>query len=393
MLSTNDYTNEDKSEVEKIKNKQDILTFDTEPKEGSNNPVTSGGIYTSVNNLKSSLEYAVTAYVKKKDYDTDIEYINNTISSKVDKTELEKYVLSTTYTNGINKLESSKVDKTTLDSYVKKTDYASDSTYGVVKVDATAIKDSENVITSGYVNVVENKVDKNEKNITTLFDTCVDSTSDYYNYNLFKTSECIYGYRLQNDSTEIVKSLVYVAITNKIPVEFGKFYCFSVEINGKRTTYNNRENVTENTSGYIGRIKVIFEDGTEKCDVRSEYIYDSKSSTIYINDKNAKYIQIQIGYICFDENNKHIPLTPNSLKERKVMIIEGKSAEEAKNNSLNFEYIDGEEKGHGDFTYTLKHDDTKAEKQKVDSIENELNNMTIDQKYNDDYLFNSKIIK
>ena len=44
-LSSNDYTDDDKAEVAKIKDKQDKLVFDSSPKLNSTNPVTSHGLF------------------------------------------------------------------------------------------------------------------------------------------------------------------------------------------------------------------------------------------------------------------------------------------------------------------------------------------------------------
>lgn len=54
-LSANDYTDDDKAEVAKIKDKQDKLVFDDYPKVHSTNPVTSHGLYITEDDLNQKI--------------------------------------------------------------------------------------------------------------------------------------------------------------------------------------------------------------------------------------------------------------------------------------------------------------------------------------------------
>ena len=54
-LSANDYTDNDKAEVAKIKDKQDKLVFDSSPKVYSTNPVTSHGLYIMEDDLNQGI--------------------------------------------------------------------------------------------------------------------------------------------------------------------------------------------------------------------------------------------------------------------------------------------------------------------------------------------------
>lgn len=88
-LSTNDYTNEDKTEVGKIKDKQDKLTFDSIPTADSDNPVKSSAIKTALDNLTTEINkkqtkqttltgYGITDAYTKGEVDTKLSIIGDT---------------------------------------------------------------------------------------------------------------------------------------------------------------------------------------------------------------------------------------------------------------------------------------------------------------------------
>ena len=55
ILSTNDYTDVEKAEVAKVKDKQDALIFDTVPTVGSKNVVNSGTVYSELEKVNTNL--------------------------------------------------------------------------------------------------------------------------------------------------------------------------------------------------------------------------------------------------------------------------------------------------------------------------------------------------
>lgn len=121
-------------ELEKYQPK---LIFDTTPKNGSNNPVTSKGVY--------------SALLKK------VNSVNGKSLSTNDYTDAEKQKNADNATGVANNAASiaalnlNKADNSALLEYVKKTDYASYSTAGVVKVDLVGTRgiylDNNNILT------------------------------------------------------------------------------------------------------------------------------------------------------------------------------------------------------------------------------------------------------
>ena len=87
-LSTNDYTNDEKAEVAKVKDKQDKLIFDDVPTEDSANSMTSGGIYKTVNGLAESFNEVIETKADKvttlEGYGIEDAYTKSEIDEKMD---------------------------------------------------------------------------------------------------------------------------------------------------------------------------------------------------------------------------------------------------------------------------------------------------------------------
>lgn len=106
ILSTNDYTNEDKAEVGNIKNKQDKLTYDEKPTADSANSLTSGAIKIAL--------------------DAKVDKVNGKVLSDNNYTTAEKTKLSGIAEGANNYVLPEDV--------VKNTDYATIQKAGVVKI-------------------------------------------------------------------------------------------------------------------------------------------------------------------------------------------------------------------------------------------------------------------
>ena len=106
------------------------------------------------------------------------------------------------------------------------------------------------VLPDGYIYGYINGAWTNTQQAFTSFDmlnkikdACIDEVSvSRTNYNLLKPSECLYQKRLNTGTTDIVDSNIYNMVSNKIPVEYGKHYTVSREVDGSRVTYGDPAN-------------------------------------------------------------------------------------------------------------------------------------------------------
>ena len=105
---------------EAIDTKQDTLTFDTTPISGSSNPVTSDGIYTSINNLDTSLH----AVAKSGNY-YDLENIPTSYITK-DVQNLTYYYTKDEITGYLNQINKFRYDVQDDDSILQRSPNADD---------------------------------------------------------------------------------------------------------------------------------------------------------------------------------------------------------------------------------------------------------------------------
>ncbi len=155
------------------------------------------------------------------------------------------------------------------------------------------------------------------------------------NYNLFKLSEVSYASRLQDSAEEIIPSNAQNAVTGWFPVTYGNYYAMSFLFDGIRTY----------TRTYITRVQLKLSDGSIKFYATQIYPNTGASDNkiLAVDDKNA--VEMRLHFKIYDSSiTSTIDInTPEILGGYKPMIIEGATEAEAGENSVNFEYIDGDE--------------------------------------------------
>lgn len=228
-----------------------------------------------------------------------------------------------------------------------------------------------------------------------IIGACCDKvTEGAENYNLFKISEVTYSSRLQDTSAEIISSNERNAVSGWIPVNYGKYYTFSALIDGARTTYfNNSSNVA---TSIISRVNVKKADGTVEYKQRGSLVPSGTPfsySTYLINSSDAVAIQVQISL-----GGTLDISTAEKLKAYELMAIEGDTVDDARNNALNLPYMDGDEEGTLEVSYTLKHDDSKADKTEVESVKSDVSELrnrkvSVSPKYNGNYIPNDRFLR
>ena len=201
-LSTNDYTNEEKAEVAKVKDKQDILTFDDVPTVDSNNPVKSSGIKTAINDIKIELSteidkkatkattiegYGITDAYTKSEVDSKIVGVYKICGSKTVE-EISTIDISTLIVGDVYNISNSGIVgtdvKVNAGDNIVWTEDGWDNLSGIVDLsnyqekltfDIEPTEDSENMVKSGAIYAaLRKKVDKSEENKGL-------STNDYTN--------------------------------------------------------------------------------------------------------------------------------------------------------------------------------------------------------------------
>lgn len=183
-----------------------------------------------------------------------------------------------------------------------------------------------------------------------IIDACCDKEIvGVHNYNLFKISEVSFSSRLDNTSTEIVSSGTNNFVTGWFPVTYGKYYAPSI--------YRSDLGRRSRSGIVLGRVQLKLADGTIK-------IYTNDSSNSYpfvmvgdygvapVDDENAVYMRLQLS-MYVNKVNQDVS-TADKMKVWETMIVEGDTAEEANNNSLNLEYLDGDIEMESEVKYTLK---------------------------------------
>ena len=229
-----------------------------------------------------------------------------------------------------------------------------------------------------------------------LIDACCDKRLESAeNYNLLKISEVTFQHRLQNDSEELVSSNTFNAVSGWIPVEYGKYYTLSVLYNGERTT-----SVTTG-SALWGRTHVKLADGTVLLIQQDNLVTNQDITNSWTTLKASIPDMVAIRFqMYFNANDIS---TAEKMKAFEPMLVEGNTAEEARNNSLTFPYVDGDTILNPEIYYDLKEDINKADKKDVEEIKNDIellkqntpNSVIIkgSPKYNDSYITNERFIR
>lgn len=188
-----------------------------------------------------------------------------------------------------------------------------------------------------------------------IVDACCDKVIvEGDNYNLFKTSEVSFSTRLQDDVEGTVSSNVNNAVTGWMPVEYGKYYALSVLYDGSRTTQPG------GAGSQYTRMNAQKSDGTVlvynkgSVPITSEVEHSKQVLTIESEDITAIRLH-------FNVNTQDIS-TAELLKSYEPMFVAGDTAEEAYQNAVGLPYIDGDAKASAEVEYSLKHDETKADK-------------------------------
>lgn len=262
------------------------------------------------------------------------------------------------------------------------------------------------VLLDGYIYAYINGVWTNTQLAFTSFDmlnklkdACVDEVSVAgTNYNLLKPSGCLYQKRLNTGTTDIINSNINNIVSNKIPVESGKHYTASREVDGSRVTYGE-----STASAILSRTLVYLKDGsvigafsTEQMTTSNPYIvYDSKASesTFKIVSDDVEFIQIQIAF-GIDIS------TSDKLKAQKVMVTSADTVEESVSKAKESEYLDGDAVPEPEIEYRLKHDDTKANQSALDALSVEVSqvkkdaqNIKVSPRYNDTFIPNERFLR
>ena len=184
-----------------------------------------------------------------------------------------------------------------------------------------------------------------------IIDACCDKeVVGGNNYNLLKISEVSFTSRLDNASSDIVSSSNNNFVTGWFPVTSGKFYAPSIY----RPDLGNRSNVGIK----IARVQLKLVDGTIKVYTNDSgsnpypYVKVGDVNVLPIDDENAVYMRLHMSM--YVNGTTQDVSTADKMKPWEPMIVEGNTAEEAKNNSLNLAYLDGDIEMESEVKYTLK---------------------------------------
>ena len=166
-----------------LNNKQNTLTFDTTPKAGSTNPVTSGGIYNAIK-ASSSISGDSLAVVAKTGSYTDL---INTPSLATDSTLGFTKLYSSSGSRsdgtitqaGITELLSYKLDRENLWSDIYNVPVANDTTQGITKLYSTTGTNTDGAISQyGINNILANYAKLTDITAAYRYKGTVDNYSD-----------------------------------------------------------------------------------------------------------------------------------------------------------------------------------------------------------------------
>lgn len=228
-------------------------------------------------------------------------------------------------------------------------------------IDAELSSTSENPVRNKAVKAaLANKAGAEQ--LEKVINACCDvKTVSGGNYNLMKVSEVSFSSRLQDNVEGIVSSTAANFVTGWIPVTYGKYYAFSIKANGERTTYPN--------APLIQRINAKKSDGTI-------LVYNKYPEIVYNkNNQVAIFVPTDVVEMMIHINATVVTdvSTAEKLKVIEPMVVEGKTADEARTNAITKTYVDGDAVVPSELAYTLKHDDTKADKEQTSPYRRSVN--------------------
>lgn len=228
-------------------------------------------------------------------------------------------------------------------------------------VDAELSSTSENPVRNKAVKAaLANKAGAEQ--LEKVINACCDvKTVSGGNYNLMKVSEVSFSSRLQDNVEGIVSSTAANFVTGWIPVTYGKYYAFSIKANGERTTYPN--------APLIQRINAKKSDGTILVyNKYPEIVYNKNNQVTIFVPTDVVEMMIHINATVVTDVS-----TAEKLKVIEPMVVEGKTADEARTNAITKTYVDGDTVVPSELAYTLKHDDTKADKEQTSPYRRSVN--------------------
>jgi hypothetical protein len=228
-------------------------------------------------------------------------------------------------------------------------------------VDAELSATSENPVQNKAVKAaLANKAGAEQ--LEKVINACCDvKTVSGGNYNLMKVSEVSFSSRLQDNVEGIVSSTAANFVTGWIPVTYGKYYAFSIKANGERTTYPN--------APLIQRINAKKSDGTILVyNKYPEIVYNKNNQVTIFVPTDVVEMMIHINATVVTDVS-----TAEKLKVIEPMVVEGKTADEARTNAITKTYVDGDTVVPSELAYTLKHDDTKADKEQTSPYRRSVN--------------------
>jgi|GEM_PF-6987246 len=228
-------------------------------------------------------------------------------------------------------------------------------------IDAELSSTSENPVRNKAVKAaLANKAGAEQ--LEKVINACCDvKTVSGGNYNLMKVSEVSFSSRLQDNVEGIVSSTAANFVTGWIPVTYGKYYAFSIKANGERTTYPN--------APLIQRINAKKSDGTILVyNKYPEIVYDKNNQVAIFVPTDVVEMMIHINATVVTDVS-----TAEKLKVIEPMVVEGKTADEARTNAITKTYVDGDAVVPSELAYTLKHDDTKADKEQTSPYRRSVN--------------------
>ena len=228
-------------------------------------------------------------------------------------------------------------------------------------IDAELSATSENPVQNKAVKAALAKKAGAEQ-LEKVINACCDvKTVSGGNYNLMKVSEVSFSSRLQDNVEGIVSSTAANFVTGWIPVTYGKYYAFSIKANGERTTYPN--------APLIQRINAKKSDGTI-------LVYNKYPEIVYNkNNQVAIFVPTDVVEMMIHINATVVTdvSTAEKLKVIEPMVVEGTTADEARTNAITKTYVDGDAVVPSELAYTLKHDDTKADKEQTSPYRRSVN--------------------
>lgn len=207
----------------------------------------------------------------------------------------------------------------------------------VVKAEVPLVKTAEQ---PDFVNSVEEMTDTSK--VYVMPDGYMYGYREIENYNLFKLNEVSYSSRLQDNVEGTVASTGANAVTGWIPVEHGKYYSFTILLNGVRGDYWSDLGgscpalVRMNLKKADGTV-IAYNSGSAEMNALNNAIYKDGAMGIPSADIVAIRIHFQMG-----RAGTNASASLENLAVFEPMICEGNTAAEAFEKSTTYAYLDGD---------------------------------------------------